>query len=158
MENVYQLKKPASIKKRKRVGRGPGSGTGKTSARGQKGQLSRAGSGHRAWFEGGQMPLQRRIPKRGFQNPTKKDFQTVNVSILNKMKVTEITPEILVESGYILKVDSLIKILGNGEISKVIKITADAFSKSAVEKITTAGGEVITRQPLRKKYKRAARI
>ena len=140
---LYTLKKPASIKKKKRVGIGPSSGHGKTSCRGHKGQMSRSGSKHRAWFEGGQMPLQRRIPKRGFNNIFKVYYQIVNVSQLEKLEEAEITPEVLVKCGLIDSVSEPVKILGNGEISKGKKVTADAFSASAMEKIKNAGGEAI---------------
>ncbi|HOP28644.1 MAG TPA: 50S ribosomal protein L15 [Spirochaetota bacterium] len=140
---LYTLKKPASIKRKKRVGIGPSSGHGKTSCRGHKGQMARSGAKHRAWFEGGQMPLQRRIPKRGFNNIFKVYYQVVNVSQLDKIEVSEITPEVLVKSGLIDSVCEPVKILGNGEISKGKKITADAFSASAIEKIKKAGGEAV---------------
>lgn len=151
MEKIYELKKPESIKSRKRVGRGPGSGMGKTSTRGQKGQMSRAGSKHRAWFEGGQMPLQRRIPKRGFNNYTKKDIQIVNLSKIANLDLSEITPMILKEMGYIEYENGLVKILGNGELNKNVKIVADSFSKTAEEKIKKAGGEIILRKIQEKK-------
>lgn len=140
---LYTLKKPASIKRKKRVGIGPSSGHGKTSCKGHKGQMARSGAKHRAWFEGGQMPLQRRIPKRGFNNIFKVYYQIVNVSQLDKIDVSEITPEVLVKSGLIDSVCEPVKILGNGEISKGKKITADAFSASAIEKIKKAGGEAV---------------
>lgn len=140
---LYTLKKPASIKRKKRVGIGPSSGHGKTSCKGHKGQMARSGAKHRAWFEGGQMPLQRRIPKRGFNNIFKVYFQIVNVSQLDKIDVAEITPEVLVKSGLIDSVCEPVKILGNGEISKGKKVVADAFSASAIEKIKKAGGEAV---------------
>jgi len=140
---LYTLKKPASIKRKKRVGIGPSSGHGKTSCKGHKGQMARSGAKHRAWFEGGQMPLQRRIPKRGFNNIFKVYYQIVKVSQLDKIDVSEITPEVLVKSGLIDSVCEPVKILGNGEISKGKKITADAFSASAIEKIKKAGGEAV---------------
>ena len=140
---LYTLKKPASIKRRKRVGIGPSSGHGKTSCRGHKGQMARSGAKHRAWFEGGQMPLQRRIPKRGFNNIFIVYFQIVNVSQLDKIDAAEITPEVLVKSGLIDSVCEPVKILGNGEISKGKKVIADAFSASAIEKIKNAGGEAV---------------
>jgi len=140
---LYTLKKPASIKRKKRVGIGPSSGHGKTSCRGHKGQMARSGAKHRAWFEGGQMPLQRRIPKRGFNNIFKVYYQVVNVSQLDKLEASEITPEVLVKSGLIDSVCEPVKILGNGEISKGKKVFADAFSASAIEKIKKAGGEAV---------------
>jgi large subunit ribosomal protein L15 len=109
------------------------------------GQRSRSGSTRRPWFEGGQMPLLRRVPKRGFNNHFKKIFQIVNVSQLDKLKETDITPEALKKSGLIDYINESIKILGDGEISKSLKVTADIFTKSAVEKIKAAGGEIITR-------------
>lgn len=144
--SVYEIKKPASMKTKKRVGRGPSSGCGKTSSRGQDGQLSRSGSKKRVWFEGGQMPLQRRIPKRGFTNFTKKYFQIVKLTSLEKIGITDVTPEVLKEKRIIDSVTSPIKILGNGEITKPVNITADAFSKSAEEKIKKSGGSVTVRK------------
>lgn len=146
MSEQYSLKRPDSHKKRKRLGIGTGSGTGKTSGRGQKGQLSRTGSKHYPHFEGGQMPLQRRIPKRGFKNAGfKKNFQIVNLSMLAKYTENEITPALLQERGAVNDKSGLIKILSDGEITKPLKITADAFSKAAVEKIKKTGGEAIVR-------------
>jgi len=142
----YQLKKPSSIKRRKRIGCGTGSGHGKTSGRGTKGQLSRSGGNKRAGFEGGQMPLQRRIPKRGFNNIFKTVYQIVNVSQIDKMEVSEINPLNLYEKGIIKDQTIRVKILGTGEIKKSVKITADAFSKNAVDKIKNAGGETIVRK------------
>ena len=143
---VYEIKKPASIKFKKRVGRGPSSGCGGTSSRGQDGQLSRSGSKKRVWFEGGQMPLQRRIPKRGFKNFTKKYYQIVNLTSLEKLGIADVTPEILKEKRIVDSVSCPIKILGNGEITKPVNITADAFSKSAEEKIKKSGGLVTLRK------------
>jgi len=132
-----------SVKKRKRVGRGPGSGHGKTSCRGHKGQKSRAGSKIRPWFEGGQMPLQRRLPKRGFTNIFKKQFQIVNVQDLERIKSKKpVTPEVLFEVGLISKKSVPVKILGNGELKSAFEISAHAFSSSAKEKIEKAGGKV----------------
>jgi len=141
----YEIKRPESFKKRKRIGCGTGSGHGKTSCRGQKGQMSRSGSKHRAWFEGGQMPLQRRIPKRGFNNIFKAEFQLINVSQLNKLNESVIDAETLLKSGLIKKSEIQIKILGNGELTKSVKVIADVFSKSAQEKIVKAGGEAVIR-------------
>ncbi len=143
---MYQIKKPDSIKKRKRVGCGPGSGHGKTSCRGQKGQRSRSGSSQRPWFEGGQMPLQRRVPKRGFNNYTRKEFQVVNLSSIDKLGLDSVTPALLVEKRIVSHSDRLIKVLGNGEIKKSVTIVADAFSKSAIEKIKKAGGNPVIRK------------
>jgi len=142
----YTIKKPDSIKKRKRVGIGPSSGHGKTSCRGHKGQKSRSGVSIRPGFEGGQMPLQRRIPKRGFNNIFKKEYQIVNISVFEKIDVNEITPEVLEKKGYITDRNKLVKILAKGECSKAVKITADSISASAAEKVKKAGGEVILRK------------
>ena len=136
---------PGSRKTRKRVGRGPGSGWGKTSGRGHKGAGSRSGSKRRAWFEGGQMPLQRRIPKFGFHNPFRVEYAVVNISQLEKMDdVTEFTPDVMQEKGLIRNFKKPVKILGNGELTRKIDVKAHKFSKSAVEKIEKAGGSVTT--------------
>lgn len=142
MEN-YSIKKPDCIKKKKRVGTGPSAGGGKTCGRGMNGQMSRSGSKRRAWFEGGQMPLQRRVPKRGFNNVFKKDFYIVNISDLEAFGAAEVTPSLLAGKGLIGKSCKSVKILGNGDLTKAIKVSADAFSQSAVEKIKNAGGEAI---------------
>ena len=138
-----------STKKRKRVGRGPGSGHGKTSTRGHKGQKARAGAKFRAWTEGGQMPLQRRLPKRGFTNIFKKEFQIVNLSTLSRVvsqtevPLTEIiSPQRMKEAGMIKNTNVPIKILGDGEITKAVTVQANAFSKKAKEKIEAVGGKV----------------
>jgi large subunit ribosomal protein L15 len=134
---------PGSVKKRKRVGRGQGSGHGGTSCRGHKGQRSRAGSKIRPWFEGGQMPLQRRLPKRGFTNIFKKTFQIVNVRDLARLEKTkDVTPASLYESGLVSKKNVPVKVLGDGELEKAVNITAHAFTASAKEKIEKAGGKV----------------
>lgn len=133
---------PGSRKKKKRVGRGPGSGHGKTSCRGHKGQKARTGGGTKPGFEGGQMPLQRRLPKRGFTNIFQKQYAIVNLATLDKLSGTEITPEYLVKEGVVKKVLDGIKILGSGEISRPITITAHAFSVSARDKIIKAQGKV----------------
>ena len=150
MEN-YQIKRPASNKTRKRVGRGPGSGMGKTSTRGQKGQMSRSGSKSRPWFEGGQMPIQRRVPKRGFNNPTRVEYHVVNISTLAKLQLGEVTPDIMKKKGVLKKSEMKVKILGVGDISQPCTVTADAFSKSAIEKIEKAGGKTIVRVKVEKK-------
>lgn len=142
---MFLLKKPVTHKTKKRIGRGPGSGHGKTSCRGQKGQLSRSGAGKRPWFEGGQMPLQRRVPKRGFNNLNKKYYQIVKISDLARVSSAEINPAVLQENGVIKKSDSLVKIIGKGELDKSVKVVADAFSGSAKEIISKAGGEAIVR-------------
>ncbi|MCL2026659.1 MAG: 50S ribosomal protein L15 [Leptospirales bacterium] len=141
---LYQLKRPASMKKRKRVGCGIGSGNGKTSGRGQKGQKSRSGGGVRPGFEGGQMPLQRRIPKRGFTNIFKKEYKIMNVSQLEKLGLEVVDSDALIKAR-LLKEGSLLKILGNGEITKAVTVTADVFSQSAKEKIEKAGGKAVIR-------------
>ncbi|SDE57898.1 large subunit ribosomal protein L15 [Paenibacillus sp. UNCCL117] len=133
---------PGSRHSRKRVGRGVGSGMGKTSTRGHKGQNARSGGGVRPGFEGGQNPLYRRLPKRGFNNQFRKEYAIVNLSDLNKFEAgTEVTPEVLLESGIVKNPLSGIKILGNGEITVQLNVKASKFSQSAVEKITAAGGK-----------------
>lgn len=129
-------------KKSKRVGRGIGSGHGKTSTRGHKGQNARSGGGVRPGFEGGQMPLYRRIPKRGFTNIFKKEISVVNVEDLNVFEEnTKVTPELLIEKGIIKKVKDGVKVLGNGDLKVKIDVQANAFSKSAQEKIEALGGK-----------------
>jgi large subunit ribosomal protein L15 len=137
----YSLIKPMSYKTKKRVGRGPGSGMGKTSTRGQKGQMSRSGSKRRAWFEGGQMPLQRRVPKRGFNNIFKKEYQLINLEQLQKVHTQELNPETMKKLGLVKSSKKAIKILGNGTIDSAITVVADAFSKNAKEKIEKANGK-----------------
>lgn len=136
--------KPAagSTHKKKRVGRGPGSGLGKTAGRGHKGQKSRSGYSSKAGFEGGQMPLQRRLPKRGFTNIFKKEWLEISLSKIEENFKTgdEVTPEILHERGLIKKAKHDVVILGNGEISKSLKISAHRFTKTAKDKIEKAGG------------------
>jgi large subunit ribosomal protein L15 len=133
---------PGSRRKRKRVGRGPGSGHGKTSCRGHKGQNSRSGGGTKAGFEGGQMPLQRRLPKRGFTNIFQKNRIIVNVGVLDKLEETTITPDVLVNEGIIKAAGDGVKILGNGDITRPITVKAHAFSASAKEKIEKAKGTI----------------
>lgn len=136
--------KPAegSRKKNKRVGRGIGSGHGKTSCKGHKGQKARSGGTKGAGFEGGQMPLQRRIPKRGFKNRFKIEYAIINLADINKIEgVDTITPEILFEKGIIKDLKNGLKILGVGEILRPLTIQADAFSASALAKISAAGGK-----------------
>ncbi len=130
-------------KKRKRVGRGNGSGHGTTSGRGTKGQLSRSGGKVRLGFEGGQMPLHRRIPHlRGFKNTRKKEFNILNVSELDKFKSGDVVDyDFLQKKGLIMRKNCPLKILGNGEIKKKLTVKANSFSKSAVEKIEAAGGK-----------------
>ena len=131
-----------SRKNRKRVGRGPGSGHGKTSCRGHKGQKSRSGGGTKPGFEGGQMPLQRRLPKRGFTNIFQERYSVVNIGALDKLEETAITPEILADAGMIKDQKNKVKILGVGDISKQITVKAHAFSASAKEKIEKAKGSI----------------
>lgn len=132
-----------SKRKKKRVGRGIGSGHGKTSCKGHKGQKSRSGGTKRPGFEGGQMPLQRRLPKRGFKNIFKIEFAIVNLKDINKIEgVDVITPEVLIEKGIVKDMKDGVKILGVGELQKPFTIKADAFSASASAKITAAGGRV----------------
>ena len=135
---------PGSRFNRKRIGRGCGSGQGETAGRGENGQKSRSGGGVRLGFEGGQNPLYRRLPKRGFSNaPFKKAFTTINVSALNCFNDGDvITNEILIENKLVKQVKDGIKILGNGELTKKLTIKVDACSKQAQEKITQAGGSI----------------
>ncbi|OLS34804.1 50S ribosomal protein L15 [Alkalihalophilus pseudofirmus] len=140
---LHELK-PAegSRKVRNRVGRGIGSGNGKTSGKGHKGQNARSGGGVRPGFEGGQNPLYRRLPKRGFTNPTRKEFTVINLETLNSFDAgTEVTPELLIESGTVKNVRNGIKILGNGKLEKNLTVKAHKFSASAVEAIEAAGGK-----------------
>ncbi|MGA1874401.1 MAG: 50S ribosomal protein L15 [bacterium] len=142
--NLSQLR-PAegARKRRKRVGRGPGSGHGKQCGRGAKGQKARSGGNVRRGFEGGQMPLQRRLPKRGFLNVFKKEYAVVNVSSLEKFDAGAIiTPKELIKMGLVKKVGDGVKVLGNGDLSKAFTVKAHKFSESAAEKIRSAGGEV----------------
>ncbi len=134
----------SSLKKRKRVGRGNGSGHGTTSGRGSKGQLSRSGANIRPGFEGGQMPLSRRIPHlRGFKNTRKKEFNIINVNILDRFNDGDaIDFGFLASKGLIMKEKNPLKILGNGNISKKLTVKADFFSESAIKKIQEAGGTV----------------
>jgi len=125
-----------------RKGRGTGSGLGKTAGRGQNGQKSRSGASIKPGFEGGQMPLIRRLPKRGFTNIFAKQIASVNVERLNRFEDgTEVTPELLRESGIVKKLGDGVKILGGGDLERKLSVKANAFSKSAVEKIEAAGGK-----------------
>ncbi len=134
---------PGSRHARKRVGRGIGSGMGKTSTRGHKGQNARSGGGVRPGFEGGQNPLYRRVPKRGFHNPFRKQFTIVNVSQLNGfMEGTHVTPELLLATRVIRKVGDGIKILGNGELTVKLTVSAHHFSATAKEKIESNGSTI----------------
>ncbi len=133
---------PGSTKERKRIGRGYGSGTGKTAGKGHKGQKARAGHGQRPGFEGGQMPLQRRIPKRGFNNIFAKEIVSLNVGTLNRFEDGAlVNAETLVEAGILKNTGDGVKILGNGEMKKKLTVQATAFSEAAKAKIEAAGGK-----------------
>jgi large subunit ribosomal protein L15 len=133
-----------SVKDSKRRGRGPGTGLGRTGGRGEKGYHSRSGSKQMPWFEGGQMPLQRRLPRRGFSNSLfKKSFQVVNLAALDKLEAVDIDGQLLKDNGLVRSALQPIKILANGDISRKVNVTASAFSESAKEKIEQAGGSVI---------------
>ena len=140
---LHEIQAPPGANKRtKRVGRGPGSGHGKTSTRGHKGQKSRSGGGIRPGFEGGQMPLQRRLPKRGFTNIFKKEYVIVNIQELNIFDDgTEVTIELMQDVGMVKGVKDGVKILGNGELQKQLTVKAHRFSKQAEEKISARGGK-----------------
>lgn len=134
---------PGSTQERKRIGRGAGSGQGKTAGKGHKGQKARAGRGMRPGFEGGQMPLQRRIPKRGFHNIFRKEFATVNVADLEAKfdNGAEVNIETLISSGLVKKAMDGVKVLGNGELSKNLTVKVNAYSETAKQKIEQAGGK-----------------
>lgn len=141
---LNELNRAPEAKARKRVGRGPGSGMGKTSTRGQKGQKSRSGASIPAWFQGGQTPLYRRLPKRGFNNAEfRTEYATINLSDLNKFfnDGEVVTPELLKEKGIIKKQLCGVKVLGNGELEKKLTVKANRFSNSAITKIESAGGK-----------------
>ncbi|MBN7744774.1 50S ribosomal protein L15 [Bacillus velezensis] len=139
---LHELKpSEGSRKLRNRVGRGIGSGNGKTAGKGHKGQNARSGGGVRPGFEGGQMPLFQRLPKRGFTNINRKDYAIVNVDKLNGFaEGTEVTPELLLETGVISKLNAGVKILGNGKLEKKLTVKANKFSASAKEAVEAAGG------------------
>jgi large subunit ribosomal protein L15 len=140
---LHELKpSEGSRKVRNRVGRGIGSGNGKTSGRGHKGQNSRSGGGVRPGFEGGQNPLARRLPKRGFTNPTRKEYAVVNLEKLVRFEEgTEVTPELLLETGVVSNLKNGIKVLGNGKLDVKLTVKAHKFSVSAKEAIEAAGGK-----------------
>lgn len=140
LNNLHPAK--GSTHKKKRLGRGPGTGLGKTAGRGEKGQKSRSGYSSKIGFEGGQMPLHRRLPKRGFTNIFKKQWLEVSLEALDRNfdADAEVTPEVLHDRGIIKKAKHDIVVLGNGEISKALKVSAHRFTKSAREKIEKAGG------------------
>ena len=131
---------PGSIKNRKRVGRGHGSGLGKSAGRGDKGAGQRSGFKRRPWFEGGQMPLARRLPKRGFTNLFKKEFQVVNLGAIAALGLDTINHQVLSKHGLVRSALKPVKILGDGELKSKLNVTATAFSNSAKEKIEKAGG------------------
>lgn len=132
---------PGAEKREKRLGRGPGSGHGKTCGKGHKGQRARSGGGTPPWFEGGQMPLYRRVPKKGFFH-LKREYAIVNVRDLNRFQdETTVTPELLKDVGMVKRSGRPIKILGDGELERKLTVQAHAFSKSALQKIQTAGGK-----------------
>lgn len=141
---LYELKSSLGARKKtKRVGRGIGSGSGKTSGRGHKGQNARSGGGVRPGFEGGQMPLYRRVPKRGFTNIFAKKYVTVKVSDLNRFdNDTVVTPQVLLENGVVSSLKDGVVVLGNGDLEKKLVVKANRFTKSALEKIQSAGGKV----------------
>ena len=142
LENIKPAK--GATHNSKRVGRGQGSGKGGTATRGTKGAQARAGYEHQIGFEGGQMPIQRRLPKFGFKNPTRKEYAAVNVSTLQALaetkKIVEFDVETFIAAGLVSK-GELVKVLGNGELTAAVTVKADAFSKSAIEKIEKAGGK-----------------
>ena len=140
---LHELKAPAgSTHSRKRKGSGTATGQGKTAGRGMNGQNSRSGGGVRLGFEGGQMPLYRRLPKRGFNNKWAKEYATVNVGDLNRFEAnTEVTPELLREVGLVKQVIDGVKILGDGELDRALTVKAVKFTKTAAEKINAAGGK-----------------
>ena len=144
LENLTPAK--GATKNSKRIGRGEGSGKGGTATRGTKGAQARAGYEHKIGFEGGQMPIQRRLPKFGFKNPTRVEYKAVNVAAIQALaeaySVSEISNEDLIRAGLASKND-LVKVLGNGELTAALNVTAHAFSKSAVSKIEAAGGKAI---------------
>ena len=143
-KNLSNLRAPKKANTgRKRVGRGMGSGMGKTSTRGHKGQGARTGSSMMRGFEGGQMPLHRRLPKRGFTNIFRTEYTVINLSRIADLKETELTLEKLSELGLLKKKHELVKVLGSGEITGAVTVHAHKFSKSAQEKIEKAGGKVV---------------
>ena len=142
---LEKLRRPGGPRKaRKRIGRGQGSGTGGTSGAGHKGARSRSGFKRKKGFEGGQMPLQRRVPKVGFTNIFRVEYQVVNVRDLGRAKSKEITLETLMASGLVRNLNKPVKILGTGDLTEAYNVSANAFSKSAVEKIEAAGGKTTT--------------
>ena len=141
---LHELKPADGARRpRKRIGQGPGSGWGKTAGRGHNGQKSRSGYSAMRGFEGGQMPLHRRLPKRGFVNLFRTNYRTVNVERLNAFEAgTLVTPELMLESGLVKKGRDRIKVLGNGELKVSLTVQAHKFTKTAAEKIESAGGKI----------------
>ena len=143
-KNLSNLRAPKGANSnKKRVGRGMGSGMGKTSTRGHKGQGSRSGSSLMRGFEGGQMPLHRRLPKRGFTNIFRTEYTVLNLDRLAELEESELTIEFFAAKGLLKKNEGLLKVLGNGELTKAVTVHAHKFSKSAQEKIEKAGGKAI---------------
>lgn len=138
---LENLPKSKEMKAKKIVGRGPGSGMGKTSTHGQKGQKSRSGVSVSAWFQGGQSPLYRRLPKRGFTNINDRNYTEVTLTMLSKVKSENVTAQTLVDEGIIKKINDGIVILGTGKLDKKVNVTARRFTKSAKEKIEALGGK-----------------
>lgn len=137
-----------SKKNRKRRGRGNASGLGRTAGRGQKGWHSRSGSKRLAWYEGGQMPLQRRVPKRGFSNVRfQSEVQIVNLDAIAALKLAKVDPAVLQKRGVIKHAKATVKVLSDGELSKAVEVVASRFSQAAIEKIEQAGGKAIVRSP-----------
>ena len=141
---LHELKPPAGARKRRKiVGRGPGSGHGQTAGKGEKGQKARAGGGSHPWFEGGQLPLHRRVPKRGFTNIFRKRYAIVNVGDLNRFESgTVVTPGALQTAGLIRQAGVGVKVLADGELTRPLTVSAQKFSRAAAEKIRAAGGSV----------------
>ena len=139
LNNLHPAK--GSTHRKKRLGRGPGTGLGKTSGRGEKGQKSRSGYSMKIGFEGGQMPLHRRLPKRGFTNIFRKEYSIVSIERLAELGETTITPEVLRKAG-VIKTKHPVKVLGDGELTVALTVSAHKFSKTAHDKITKAGGKV----------------
>jgi large subunit ribosomal protein L15 len=141
---LHELRAPAGSRHRvKRVGRGTGSGHGQTAGKGEKGQLARSGASKGPYFEGGQLPLHRRIPKRGFTNIFRKEYAVLNVKDLDRFEAgAAVTPERLQEAGLLRRGAGLVKILGEGSLTKALSVTAHGFSKTAAEKIRAAGGRL----------------
>ncbi|MDO9549259.1 MAG: 50S ribosomal protein L15 [Candidatus Marinimicrobia bacterium] len=134
---------PGSTKVRKRRGKGQASGNGGTAGRGHKGYHSRSGSKHRAWVEGGTMPIYRRLPKRGFTNIFREDVQIVNLCTIARLQLPEVSLEILYEKGIIKTLSKPVKVLGVGDLKEAVTVTANAFSSTAVEKIEASGGKAV---------------